>query len=86
MIVAGGPGAILSALAPGDSAGVLLQLAGLGTSVTTTVARVITAIPGAAIQIGSWPARLVDRGGGGGCRGVRVVMTLATRAAKPLRP
>ncbi len=54
MIVAGGLGATLSALHPGLG-WILLQLASLGTSLTTTVARVVSAIPGAAIQIGSWP-------------------------------
>jgi competence protein ComEC len=55
MIVAGGCGAILSAIHP--AIGWLpLQLAGLGTSVVTAVARLVTAVPGAAIQVGSWPA------------------------------
>lgn len=54
MIVAGGLGATLSALHPGLG-WVLLQFASLGTSLTTTVARVVSAIPGAAIQIGTWP-------------------------------
>jgi hypothetical protein len=35
---------------------VLLQVTGLGTSFVTTVARVLTALPGAAIQVGNWPA------------------------------
>lgn len=55
MIVAGGLGATLSALHPGLG-WILLHFASLGTSVTTSVARVVNAIPGAAIQIGSWPA------------------------------
>jgi competence protein ComEC len=54
MIVAGGVGATLSALHPGLG-WIPLQFAALGTSATTTVARVVNAIPGAAIQIGSWP-------------------------------
>jgi hypothetical protein len=32
-----------------------LQFASVGTSATTTVARLVSAIPGAAIQIGTWP-------------------------------
>jgi ComEC/Rec2-related protein len=55
MIVTGGAGAILSALHPGLG-WVLLQFTGLGTAAITGVARVITAIPGAAILVGSWPA------------------------------
>ena len=55
MIVAGGSGAILSAIHP--AIGWLpLQLAGLGTAAITAVARLVTAVPGAAIQVGSWPA------------------------------
>jgi len=53
MIVAGGSGAILGALHP--ALGWLpLQLAGLGTSAITTVARAITAVPGAALQVADW--------------------------------
>jgi len=55
MIVTGGAGAILSALHPGLG-WLLLQFTGLGTVLITCVARVLTAIPGAAITIGSWPA------------------------------
>jgi ComEC/Rec2-related protein len=55
MIVAGGVGASLSALHPGLG-WVLLQFANLGTSLTTDIARVVSAIPGVAIQVGSWPA------------------------------
>ena len=55
MIVAGGSGAILGAIHP--AIGWLpLQVAGVGTSVITAVARLVTALPGAAIQVGSWPA------------------------------
>jgi ComEC/Rec2-related protein len=54
MIVAGGLGATLSALHPGLG-WVLLQLASLGTSLTASVARIVSAIPGAAIQVGTWP-------------------------------
>jgi competence protein ComEC len=55
MIVSGGAGAILSALHPG-AGWVLLQITGLGTWAVTGVARLVTAIPGAAITVGSWPA------------------------------
>lgn len=55
MIVAGGLGAALSAVHPGLG-WIPLQFASLGTSAATTVARVVSAIPGAAIQIGTWPA------------------------------
>ncbi|HUZ70706.1 MAG TPA: ComEC/Rec2 family competence protein [Candidatus Saccharimonadales bacterium] len=55
MIVAGGFGAALSALHPGLG-WIPLQFASLGVWVTTTVARLVSAIPGAAVQIGSWPA------------------------------
>ena len=54
MIVVGGLGATLSAVHPALG-WMLLQFASAGTSITTTVARLISAIPGAAIQIGSWP-------------------------------
>ncbi len=55
MIVTGAVGAILSTLNPALG-WVLLQITGLGTSFVTAVARVITALPGAAIQVGNWPA------------------------------
>jgi competence protein ComEC len=55
MIVTGGSGAILSAIHPGLG-WVLLQCTAVGTAAITTVARAITAIPGAAISVGSWPA------------------------------
>jgi competence protein ComEC len=55
MIVSGGAGAILSSLHPGLG-WVLLQGTAAGTAVITTIARVIAGIPGAAVQIGNWPA------------------------------
>lgn len=55
LIVTGGAGAILSALHPGLG-WVLLQIAALGTTAVTGVARAVNAIPGAAITVGSWPA------------------------------
>jgi ComEC/Rec2-related protein len=55
LIVTGGAGAILSALHPGLG-WILLQGTAVGTSVISTVARVIAGIPGAAVQIGNWPA------------------------------
>jgi competence protein ComEC len=54
MILTGGTGAILSALSPALG-WVPLQLAGAGSSVVTTVAGVVAAIPGAAVQLGNWP-------------------------------
>ncbi len=54
MIVGGGAGALLSALHPGLG-WVLLQCTGLGTVAITDIARVITAVPGAAIRVGNWP-------------------------------
>jgi competence protein ComEC len=54
MIVAGGFGAALSAVHPGLG-WIPLQFASLGTSAATTVASFVSAIPGAAIQIGTWP-------------------------------
>lgn len=55
MIVTGATGAILGTLNPALGWG-LLQLTGIGTSIVTTVARLVTALPGAAIQVGNWPA------------------------------
>ena len=55
MIVSGGAGAILSALHPGMG-WILLQVTAVGTAVITTIAGVIARIPGAAVQIGNWPA------------------------------
>ncbi|MGA7987487.1 MAG: ComEC/Rec2 family competence protein [Candidatus Dormiibacterota bacterium] len=55
MIVSGGAGAILSALHPGWG-WVLLQGTAAGTALITTIARVIAGVPGAAVQIGNWPA------------------------------
>ena len=55
MIVTGAVGAILSTLNPALG-WALLQVTGLGTSLVTTLARVLTALPGAAIQVGNWPA------------------------------
>ena len=55
MIVTGGAGAILSAINPALG-WMPLQLAGLGTAATTLVARVLSSVPGAAIQVGNWPA------------------------------
>jgi ComEC/Rec2-related protein len=55
MIVTGGSGAILSALHPGLG-WLLLRFTALGTIAMTAVARAVTAIPGAAIVVGSWPA------------------------------
>jgi ComEC/Rec2-related protein len=82
MIVIGGAGAILSAVNPGLG-WALLQLTGLGTSAIATLARVLSAIPGAAIQVGSWPAAWTVAEGVGMVTGL---MTLAvmTRHTAPL--
>jgi competence protein ComEC len=55
LIVTGASGSILSAVNPALG-WVLLQFTGLGTSAIATLARVLAAIPGAAIQVGNWPA------------------------------
>jgi competence protein ComEC len=55
MIVTGATGSILSALNPALG-WALLQLTGLGTSAIATLARALATIPGAAIQVGNWPA------------------------------
>jgi competence protein ComEC len=55
MIVTGATGSILSALNPALG-WALLQVTGLGTSAIATLARALAAIPGAAIQVGNWPA------------------------------
>ena len=78
MIVTGATGAILSALNPALGWW-LLQLTGLGTSFVTTVARVLTAIPGAAIQVGNWPTAWSVAEGAG------VVAALATLAVMSRR-
>ena len=82
MIVVGGLGATLSALHP--------ALAGCccnspaPTSITTTVARRVSAIPGAAIEIGSWPAAW-SAAEGVGVVAALVVLVIATRGAEPRR-
>jgi competence protein ComEC len=55
MIVTGAGGAILSALNPALG-WALLQITGFGTSFITAIARVLTGLPGAAIEVGNWPA------------------------------
>lgn len=73
LIVTGGAGAILSALSP-VLGWVLLQLAGLGADAITMVAGIVTRVPGAAIQVGNWPASWSI------AEGVGVVAALATLA------
>jgi competence protein ComEC len=82
MIVAGGAGAILSTLNPALG-WALLQVTGLGTSAITAVARALVAIPGAAIQVGNWPAAWSVAEGAGM---VTALATLAvmTRRTAPL--
>jgi competence protein ComEC len=55
LIVTGGAGAILGAISP-SLGWIPLQVTGLGTAAITAVARVLTSLPGAAIQVGTWPA------------------------------
>jgi ComEC/Rec2-related protein len=55
MIATGGAGAILSAVHPGLG-WLLLQVTALGAAAIAAVARLIAAIPGAAVQVGNWPA------------------------------
>jgi ComEC/Rec2-related protein len=73
MIVTGGSGAILSTLNPALG-WALLQVTGLGTAAIAAVARALVAIPGAAIQVGNWPAAWSIAEGAG------VVTALATLA------
>ncbi len=81
MIVAGGSGAILSAIHP--AIGWLpLQLAGLGTSAITAVARLVTAVPGAAIQVGSWPQSWAIAEAAG-LLTASAVVALAARGSRP---
>jgi competence protein ComEC len=54
MIVTGGTGAVLSVFSPALG-WMPLQLTGLGTTATTAVARLLTSLPGTAIQVGNWP-------------------------------
>jgi ComEC/Rec2-related protein len=55
MIILGGSGAVLSSVVPGLG-WLPLQLTGLATSVITGIARLMTAVPGATLQVSSWPA------------------------------
>ena len=54
LIVLGGAGAALGAVLPAIG-WPLLQLGGLGASVIVLVGRVSTAVPGAFVQVGTWP-------------------------------
>jgi competence protein ComEC len=54
MMVTGAAGAILNALLPG-AGWLLLQVTGLGVSAIVDLASALSAIPGAAIQVGNWP-------------------------------
>jgi competence protein ComEC len=83
MIVTGATGAILSALSPALG-WVLLQLAGLGTYAVTAVAGVIAATPGAAIQVGNWPAAWSIAEGAGAVTAL-TTLALVTRRTAPLR-
>jgi len=79
MIVTGATGAILSALNPAFG-WALLQLTGFGTSFVTGVARVLTAVPGSAIQVGNWPASwsVAEAAGVGAALTTLAVMTRRT--------
>jgi competence protein ComEC len=55
MMVTGASGAILSSLLPGLG-WLLLQVTGVAAAAIVDLATGITAIPGAAIQVGNWPA------------------------------
>ena len=83
MIVTGGTGSILSALNPALG-WALLQVTGLGTSAITTLAGALAAIPGAAIQVGNWPAAWAIAEAAGM---ITALTTLAvmTRRTAPLR-
>jgi Competence protein len=83
MIVTGASGAILSALSPALG-WVLLQLAGLGTSAVMAVAGVIAATPGAAIQVGNWPAAWSIAEAVGAVTAL-TTLALVTRRTAPLR-
>jgi len=83
MIVVGGAGAILSALNPALG-WALLQLTGLGTSAITSLARLLSAIPGAAIQVGNWPAAWTVAEGVGMVTGL-ITLAVMTRRTAPLR-
>ncbi len=54
MMITGGAGAILNALLPGMG-WMLLQVTGLGASAVVSLASAVSAVPGAAIQVGNWP-------------------------------
>jgi competence protein ComEC len=82
MIVAGGLGGALSALQAGLG-WVPLQFASFGASLTTSVARLVTAIPGAAVQIGSWPGGWSLAEAFGGVVAAAVLVT-ATRSRQAL--
>lgn len=83
MIIAGGFGGALSALHPGLG-WVPLQFASLGASLTTTVARLVSAIPGGAVQIGSWPGAWSVAEACGLVVACAVLMT-ATRSTRQMR-
>jgi hypothetical protein len=83
MIVTGAGGAILGAVSPALG-WVLLQLAGLGASAVTAVAGVIAATPGAAIQVGNWPAAWSIAEAAGAVTAL-ATLALTTRRTGPFR-
>jgi ComEC/Rec2-related protein len=83
MIVTGGTGALLSALSPALG-WPLLQFAGLGTAAITTVARIVTGVPGATIQVGNWPAAWSIAEGAGMVAALATLAVMTSRTA-PLR-
>ena len=80
MIVVGGSGALLSALHPALG-WALLQLTGVGTSAITTLAGVLSTIPGAAVQVGNWPAAWTMAEGVGVAAGLTSLALMTRRTA-----
>lgn len=54
LIVVGGAGSLLAAVVPA-AAWPLLQLAGVGAAATVAIARMVAAVPGAAVHLSGWP-------------------------------
>ena len=80
MIVTGAAGALLSTVHPALG-WALLQVTGLGTSFVTTVAHVLTALPGAAIQVGNWPASWTIAEAAGVVAGLATLEVMTRRTA-----
>ena len=82
MIVTGGSGAVLSMFNPALG-WLLLQITGLGTSAITTIAQVISSLPGTVIQVGNWPAAWSIAEAAGVITGLTVLALTSRRV--PLR-